>query len=127
MQKLQIIIKKFLEERGWNTLRPSDVAKSIIIESAELLELFQWENLELEEIKKDHKKIKKIENELADVFLYALQMSVLLDLDSKKIITNKLELVKQKYPADLMKKRANKELGEKVYWNIKMKHRKKTK
>lgn len=127
MTDLETKVKKYLNERGWGKLRPSDVAKSIIIEGAELLELFQWENLELDEIKKDSKKIKQIQDELADVFLYALQMSVLLGLNSKEIITEKLKIATKKYPADLMTRRAKKELGEEVYWNIKMKHRKKKK
>ena len=41
MKKYEKTIKKYLKERGWDNLRPSDVAKSISIEAAELLELFQ--------------------------------------------------------------------------------------
>ena len=37
-------IEEYLVERGWDTLDPADLAKSIMIEGAELLELFQWKN-----------------------------------------------------------------------------------
>jgi len=47
MKKIENKIRNFLKERTWDDLRPSDLAKSIIIEGAELLELFQWENLSL--------------------------------------------------------------------------------
>ncbi len=42
MNTLEKRIYKFLKVRGWDNLRPSDLAESIIIEGAELLELFQW-------------------------------------------------------------------------------------
>jgi len=41
MENVRKEAEKFLKERGWDTLRPSDLAKSISIEAGELLELFQ--------------------------------------------------------------------------------------
>src|SRR3989338_5586238 len=106
MKELEKKVKKHLEERGWDHLRPSDIAKSIMIEGAELLELFQWENLELEDIKKNSEKIEEIKKELADVLIYALEMSVLLELDTADIINKKLDHAAKKYPAELMRKNA---------------------
>ena len=128
MKKLEKRIKKYLEERGWDHLRPSDIAKSIMIEGAELLELFQWENYPLEDIKKDSEKIEGIKKELADVLIYALEMSVLLELDTTKIINKKLDYVVKKYPAKLMRKNAQKDSGsgaDSAYWRIKKGYRKK--
>ena len=125
MKELEKKIYKHLEDRNWHHLRPSDVAKSIMIEGVELLELFQWENLSLEEIKKDKEKLEEIKKELADVLIYAMEMSVLLKLDTKKIIHKKLAHVNKKYPAKLMRK-VKKEPGtESEYWRIKKEHRKK--
>ena len=56
MKSLEQRVLKHLQERGWDHLRPSDIAKSIMIEGAELLELFQWENRELKDVKKDLEK-----------------------------------------------------------------------
>ena len=53
MKELEKRIKQHLEERGWDHLRPADISKSIMIEGAELLELFQWENRELEDVKRE--------------------------------------------------------------------------
>lgn len=128
MEELEKKIYIFLKVRGWDNLRPSDLAKSIIIEGAELLELFQWENLSLEEVKKNKEKMEEIKKELADVLIYAIQMSVLLGLDTKKIVNDKLNHVSKKYPAKLMKKKAKKESGsgeDSEYWRIKKAHRKK--
>lgn len=98
MQDLEQEIRSYLSERGWSNLRPSDVAKSIVIEAAELLEHFQWNNLSIEKTKADAARFEEIKKELADVFIYALDMSVILGLDTKQIILDKLKLVKEKYP-----------------------------
>ena len=126
MKELEKRVKKHLEERGWDHLRPSDIAKSIMIEGAELLELFQWENLELEAIKQHSEKIEEIKKELADVLIYALEMSVLLELDTTDIINKKLDHAAKKYPAELMRKNAQKGSGSGAdleYWRIKKEHR----
>jgi NTP pyrophosphatase (non-canonical NTP hydrolase) len=126
MKNIESEIYKYLVERGWDKLRPSDLAKSICIEAAELLEIFQWTSLNIEETKQDSKKMKEIKKELADVFIYAFEMAILLDLDTKKIIREKLKLVKKKYPAELMRRNSRKESGsgtDSVYWKIKNRHR----
>ncbi len=126
MKSIEKNVLKHLKERGWDDLRPSDIAKSIMIEGAELLEIFQWENLSLKDIRKDKNKIKEIEKELADVLIYAIEMSVLLKLDTKRIIRDKLKLVAKKYPAKIMKSNKTREPGtESEYWRIKKKYRKK--
>ena len=105
MKDLETKILKHLKDRAWDNLRPSDMAKSIMIEGAELLEIFQWENLPLEEIKKNKEKMVEIKKELADVLICALQLSVSLKLNTKKIILDKLALTAKKYPAKLMRGR----------------------
>jgi NTP pyrophosphatase (non-canonical NTP hydrolase) len=122
MKDLEKRIKKHLEERGWDTLRPGDIAKSIMIEGAELLELFQWENPELEAVRQEPKKLEEIKKELADVLIYAIEMSTLLGLDTEDIINKKLEHAAKKYPAELMKKNA-KDSTDSEYWRIKKEYR----
>ena len=129
MKKYEKIIHQYLKERKWDNLRPADVAKSISIESAELLELFQWTNQSLAEVKKDKDKIEQIKKELADVMLYCFDMSVLLGFDTEKILLDKLEKIKEKYPAHLFKNRKKGvDAGsEDIYWKIKKEHRMKGK
>ena len=55
MKDLEREIKKFLVERNWYRLEPADLAKSIMIEGAELLELFQWKNYSVDDINADKK------------------------------------------------------------------------
>lgn len=126
LKELEKKIYSHLKARNWHNLRPSDVAKSIMIEGAELLELFQWENLSLEEIKQNKHKIEEIKKELADVLIYAIEMSVLLDLDTEKIIRKKLAHVAKKYPAKLMRNRSEEPGTESAYWRIKEEYRMKS-
>ena len=126
MKKIEKSVKQFLRERGWDKLRPGDLAKSICIEAAELLELFQWSNPELTEVKNDQRKLARIKEELADVLIYALDLSVTLGLDTEKIIRDKMTLNAKKYPGALMRRTAGKkEPGtDPTYWKIKRVHRK---
>lgn len=124
MKELEKKIYKYLKERDWHRLRPADVAKSIMIEGAELLEIFQWENLSLEEIKANKEKVEGIKKELADVLIYAIEMSVLLELDTEEIIRSKLAYVAKKYPAKLMRATREESGTESQYWKIKKEYRK---
>ncbi|MDB5194991.1 MAG: pyrophosphatase [Parcubacteria group bacterium] len=94
-------VKKMLSERGWSGLRPSDLAKSIMIEGAELLEIFQWDNQSPEAVKADAEKMEQIRTELADVMIYCFEMGAVLDLDMEEVLSEKLKKVEEKYPVAL--------------------------
>ena len=91
MDKLMQEIKQFNEERDWGQFHsPENLAKSIAIESGELLECFQWdsENYNKEEVCE----------ELADVFTYCIQMAMKLNVNPEEIILKKLDKTRKKYP-----------------------------
>ena len=123
MKEHEDAIREYLVERGWDQLRPGDLAKSISIEAAELLELFQWTNPSLAEVKTDSEKLEAIKKELADVIIYCLDMSVLLEFDTGDIVMKKLEKVREKYPANLFKHRSREAGSEDAYWQIKKESR----
>ncbi len=91
-------------ERGWDKQMPSDIAKSIVIEAAELLEYFQWSDSTKEKVEKDPRFRGEILDELADVFIYAMHMAQVLDCDAEDIIRKKLAKAALKYPAPVVKK-----------------------
>jgi NTP pyrophosphatase (non-canonical NTP hydrolase) len=126
MKNLEQKVYKYLKERNWHDLKPVDLAKSIMIEGAELLELFQWRNLPLDQVKQDKAQLEEIKKELADVMMYALEMSVVLGFDTEKIILKKLAYVKKKYPAKLMRKHTGTDENKdsELYWKIKREYRK---
>ena len=121
MKAVESDIFEYLSERGWDNPRPADIAKSICIEAAELLEIFQWDSSNLQETRQDAQRMRQIEKELADVFIYALNMTVLLGFDTERIIREKIEQVKEKYPADLM--RSAEPGANTAYIKIKENHR----
>lgn len=87
-------INQFRDERNW---RPhhneKDLALSICLEAAELLELFQWKTAE-EGIKQEE----RIKEELADVLIYSYMMADNLGFDLDEIIEEKLKKNAVKYP-----------------------------
>lgn len=99
IQTLTQKIIAFRDERNWQQFHnPKDLAISISLEAAELLEVFQWSG---ENTQADTKtKVDKIKEELADVLIYSLLMAHDLDLDVFEIIQDKLEINKKKYPVD---------------------------
>ncbi len=121
-------IRKFLKERGWDNLKPSDIAKSISIEAAELLEIFQWDNFSVDETKKDKERMEKLKHEIADVLIYTLYLPILLGLDAEKLIEEKLKHNSEKFPVRLMKNRIDHSHTSKdIYIKIKQIYRKKKK
>ena len=114
-------IKQFLIDRNWDNQFPGDVSKSISIEAAELLELFQWGHPTKEDILSNPAKLEKIRQEVADVLIYSLELTNLLGIDPVEAIREKLVLNSLKYPADLMKK--TEEGHSETYFQIKEKHR----
>ncbi len=124
MFRLQKDVKKYLKERGWDKLAPADLAKSVSIEAGELLEHFQWSNPTAEEIKKDKERFEEIQSEVADIFIYCLDIADRLGFDMEKTAYKKLDKVKKKYPAKLFKE--NEAVpGTDLYWKIKSEYRKK--
>jgi NTP pyrophosphatase (non-canonical NTP hydrolase) len=96
IQDLVDKIIKFREERDWKQFHtPENLAKSINIEAAELLECFQWAT---DKFNKEEAK-----EELADVIIYCLLMSDALDADVEKIVKEKIEKNDKKYPVEKSK------------------------
>jgi len=79
------------------------------LESAELLEIFQWKNKsQVEEIKKDESIRKRVKEELGDIFIYAIIIANEFGFDPADIILEKLRINEEKYPVRLAKGKANK-------------------
>lgn len=96
MEELMKEIKQFNEERDWDKFHsPENLAKSISIEAGELLECFQWDNENYDK--------EEVCEELADVFTYCIMMADKLEVDPEKIILDKLEKTKKKYPVEKAK------------------------
>lgn len=93
-------LRAFVAERDWAQFHsPENLAKSISIEAAELLELFQW-NSDADE--------QRLLDELADVLTYCLLLADKIGADPQQLVLDKLEQTRAKYPADKARGRSEK-------------------
>jgi dCTP diphosphatase len=93
-------IQAFVAEREWAQFHsPANLAKSISIEAAELLECFQWN---------DDADRARVQEELADVLTYCLLLADRIGVDPDEIVREKLALTREKYPVDRARGRSAK-------------------
>ena len=94
-------IRKFTEDRDWDQFHsPANLAKSIVIEAAELLECFQWSDEEYD--------LQHVKEELADVIVYSQNLLDKLGLDADEIVNMKMTMNEAKYPVEQAKGKADK-------------------
>lgn len=90
-------VLKFRDDRNWKQFHnPKDLAISISLEAAELLEVFQWS---AEDVTCDNK-MDKIKEELADVVNYCILMADVCGLDLDEIVREKIKRNSEKYPVE---------------------------
>ena len=93
-------ILKFRDDRDWKQFHnPKDLAISISLEAAELLEVFQWSGTD---VSNDGKQ-EKIKEELADVLNYCVLMADACGLDIDEIVQEKIKVNNEKYPVSKAK------------------------
>lgn len=93
-------IGDLVAEREWGRFHtPENLAKSVAIEAAELLECFQWDSTPDDA---------RVTRELADVLTYCFLLSDRLGLDPDTIVLEKLEETRAKYPVDKARGRSTK-------------------
>ncbi len=94
-------IRKFVSDRDWDQFHsPSNMAKSIVIEAAELLECFQWSEEEYD--------LQHVKEELADVLVYCRNLLDKLELDEDEIVNMKMTQNEAKYPVEKAKGKSDK-------------------
>src|SRR3989338_2849417 len=103
IKKLQKMIVKFRDARDWKQFHnPKDLALSLTLEAAEVLEHFQWKSKEeIEEYIRTHKD--EIGEELADVFNWVLILAHDLNIDILQASERKIGINEQKYPIEKAK------------------------
>lgn len=95
MNEIKDRVLQFTINRDWDQFHsPENLAKSISIEAAELLECFQWNS----DYKKDD-----VVDELADIVNYCILLADKLDVDLEEIVLNKMKKNEEKYPIDKSK------------------------
>jgi len=92
---------KFRDDRNWKQFHtPNNLAKSIAIESSELLINFQFDNVYFD--------MENVKDELADIMAYCLMLSDHYGFDIKEIMNDKIDKNEKKYPINKAYGKANK-------------------
>jgi NTP pyrophosphatase (non-canonical NTP hydrolase) len=109
MDKFEFIMEelsRFRDERNWKKYHnPKDLAISISIEAAELLEIFQWRSEdEINAIV--NARLSEIKSELADILIYSLYLVDVLKFDIMEIILDKIKKNRKKYPRERLNERS---------------------
>lgn len=115
IEELKAMAEKFRTERNWGKHHsPKNLAVSIAIEAAELMEKFQWDDY------KDDAADSEIEGELADIMVYCLYLAVSSNIDISEAVTKKLQKAAKKYPVEQFNTTTDNPAD---YWRIKKAHR----
>ena len=100
IQLLQQTLREFAAARNWQPFHaPKNLSTALMVESAELAEIFQWMTPEASQAAHlDSSTKERIADELADVLLYLLQMADHCDIDIPQAVANKLVKNAAKHP-----------------------------
>lgn len=103
-------IKKFTQVRDWEQYHSAkNLSMALSVEVAELMELFQWlHEKEMNDFCAVLENKCRIEEEIADIMMYALSFANVLDIDVSRAIHRKLALNEKKYPVEKVKGKAHK-------------------
>lgn len=103
-------INAFVEERDWDQFHSiKNLASALSVESSELLEIVQWLTEEQSNrIAEDPKLMGKLEDEVADVFVYLLRIAHKTNMDLEGVVRRKMQKNAAKYPVEKSKGRVTK-------------------
>ena len=110
VEKIMEAQRAFSKARKWERFHtPKNLAMALTVETAELLELFQWLTpQEARAVMRSPKKAKEVRSEMADVLYYLVRMADKLGVDLEESFWEKMGENKKKYPAHLARGNARK-------------------
>lgn len=117
LKEIKVKVRQFRAERGWLETDPKDVALSIVLEAAEILEQFQW--VKTEEVINNAKWRQAVGEEIADVLYLISELATELEIDIADAFEKKLEKQGKKYPVGRFRPDMSKVERMKEYYQIK--------
>ena len=103
IQKLKIELRKFSNDREWEKFHtPKNLVMALSVETAELVEIFQWLNEDDSLLKNlSDEDINRVREEVADILIYIIRLSDILKIDLEKSILDKIKINQVKYPVEV--------------------------
>ncbi|MEV6102728.1 nucleotide pyrophosphohydrolase [Nocardia sp. NPDC051981] len=107
IKRMQAIIADFASERDWDQFHtPKNLVMALTGEVGELSEIFQWLTPEQSAaITNDPQGFARVEEEIADVFIYLLRLADVLQVDLIAAAEAKVRVNEQRYPVELARGR----------------------
>ncbi len=100
IEKLQLKVQDFADKRQWQKFHsPKNLAMALSVETAELVEIFQW--METEQSREvDDETLEHIEQEIGDIVIYLINLANQYNINLLNAAQKKLLLNENKYPDD---------------------------
>ncbi len=109
IKAIMLAIDNFASDREWDQFHtPKNLAASLLIESAELMECFQWDNPTSSDVINNPKLLDQCREEIADIFNYAFRLCSILSINPEEAIMSKIKLNEEKYPVEKSKGKSTK-------------------
>jgi dCTP diphosphatase len=101
-EKINDVVENFIAAREWDQFHSiKNLSMALNVETSELLEIFQWmKEEESNEISKNPKLLMKVEEEIADIFIYLLRIATKSGVDIEQAVFKKINKNEEKYPVD---------------------------
>ena len=100
IEDLRLELRKFAEDRNWPQFHdPKNLAMAVASEAGELLAELRW--LTSEESQRSRlspERLADIRYEMADVFIFLIRMSDVLDIDLRQAVLDKLRINAKRFP-----------------------------
>lgn len=108
LDELKLRLREFARERDWDQFHsPKNLVMALGAEAGELVELFQWLT-EAQSAQLPPEKLRRAEEEIADVQLYLIRIADKLGVDLAEAARRKIDLNARKYPAERVRGSAKK-------------------
>ncbi|WP_412471816.1 nucleotide pyrophosphohydrolase [Halobacteriovorax sp. RT-1-4] len=110
VEKINSEVSKFISERDWDQFHSNkNLAMALSVETSELVEIFQWlKECESNDIASNSILKEKLEDEIADIFVYLMRIAIKSDIDIEEVTLRKIQKNAKKYPIEKAKGSAKK-------------------
>lgn len=110
LQEIKDKVLAFAQERDWEQFHsPKNLSMAIATEAAELMEHFLWQTPEQSRVEMETDQLRaKVEEELADVFIFAIEFANMTGIDLSAAIEAKMQRNAEKYPVEKARGRSAK-------------------
>ena len=110
LQEIKDKVLEFARERDWEQFHsPKNLSMAIAAEAAELMEHFLWQSPEQSRADMEAEKLRaKVEEELADIFIFAIEFANMTEIDLAAVIEAKMKRNAEKYPVEKARGRSDK-------------------